>query len=285
MPAEDLPVAGTQLTERYRIDWRIARGGVGVVYRATDLEHDCPVAVKVLPRTVDRGNMRERFLREARLAAQVHHQFIVQLLDFGFYEDDRPFLVMELVDGQSLHRRLTEDGPMPIMDACTMAGQILSACTEVHRSELVHRDIKPANILILEGPQVFSKLIDFGMSKSVTDAADAITEPGKVLGTPSYMAPEQLIGQPIDARTDIYGVGACLYEALVGSPIVADCKDVRKVFDAVLKRENVPPSSLRPAIPSEVDAIVVRALDADPSNRYATAVDMMKACYRVTGLC
>ncbi|MAQ13665.1 MAG: hypothetical protein CMN30_02595 [Sandaracinus sp.] len=275
---EELPEVGTRLSSRYRLDGVLARGGVGVVYQAFDLETSREVAVKVLPRSLDRGAKRERFLREAKVAAQVGHPHVVKVYDFGFYDQARPFLVMELLHGASLHRRIQTVGPLSISEACSMGSQVLSACEAVHAEGLVHRDIKPGNVFLMKALGVTAKLIDFGMSKSVVEDTDPITEPGRILGTPSYMAPELLVGRQPDARTDLYGVGATLFESLLGRPIVRPHKRVEVTFGEVLRRENVRPSTLRPRIPPYVDDIVCRALEREPDDRFADAREMRRAC-------
>jgi len=275
---EELPDVGTRLSGRYRLDGVLARGGVGVIYQGFDLDTSREVAVKVLPRSIDRGTKRERFLREAKVAAKVGHPHIVKVYDFGFYGDSRPFLIMELLHGASLHRRIQSVGPLSIPDACSMGSQILSACEAVHEEGLVHRDIKPGNVFLMKALGITAKLIDFGMSKSVVEDVDPITEPGRILGTPSYMAPELLVGRNADARTDLYGVGATLFEALLGRPIVKPHKRVEQTFADVLRRENLAPSTLRPKIPPYVDEIICRALEREPDDRFETAGEMKRAC-------
>jgi len=277
--AAELPRIGERLGGRYRLDAIVARGGVGVVFRAQDLDTERIVAVKVLPLSIDRGNKRERFLREARHAATVGHPHVVKVFDAGFFGDDRPYLVMELLDGASLHHRIQTVGPLKITDVCTVGQQLLSACEAMHAKEIVHRDIKPGNVFLIRALGVTVKLIDLGMSKRLADDLDGnITEPGRVIGTPSYMAPEVLLGNPATPAADIYGVGATLFEALVGVPIVKRSRRVEETFSAVLKRDNLPPSQLRPKIPPYVDALVVKALHRDPADRWADAAAMKAAC-------
>ncbi|HJL05290.1 MAG TPA: serine/threonine-protein kinase [Polyangiaceae bacterium LLY-WYZ-15_(1-7)] len=284
----ELPPVGTRLGERYRLDEVLARGGVGVVYRAHDLDLDRTVAVKVLPLSLDKGRKRERFLREARLAATVGHPHVVKVHDFGFYagglegEDpdaasERPFLVMELLDGASLYRRIHTVGPLSVPEACSLGSQLCSAAAAVHEAGIVHRDLKPGNVFLLRALGITVKLIDFGMSKSF-DEKEAITEPGRVIGTPSYMAPEQLLGRPADPRSDVYGVGATMYEALVGVPYVKPHRRIEKTLAAVLERRPEPPSKIRPKTPGYVDALVMRSLDPDPEKRFQTCMEMKRAC-------
>ena len=279
---EDIPPIGTRLLNRYRLDEELARGGVGVIFRALDLDLDRDVALKILPLSLDAGTKRERFLREAKIAATIGHPHVVKLHDFGFYDDPRrqrrPFLVMELLEGASLASQLRRQGPLGIADSCALASQLCSALTALHSKGIVHRDVKPGNVFLLDALGVTMKLIDFGMSKSFLDDTDAITEAGRVIGTPSYMAPEQLLGGAPDPRWDVYGVGLVMWEALVGVPYVKPQKTIEKTFRVVLEREREPPSRLRGKIPDYLDALVVRAIAADPAERYADCAQMKKAC-------
>lgn len=281
---QDIPPVGTRLLKRYRLDEELARGGVGVVFRARDLDLDREVAVKILPLSLDKGTKRERFLREAKIAATIGHPHVVKLHDFGFYSDarstsqGRPFLVMELLDGASLAGRIRRIGPLTIGDSVSLASQLCSALTALHAKGIVHRDVKPGNVYLLKALGVTIKLIDFGMSKSFLDDSDAITEAGRVIGTPSYMAPEQLLGEAPDPRWDVYGVGLVMWEALVGVPYVKSQKRIEKTFRAVLERQPEAPSRLRGKIPPHLDEVVMRASSADPKNRYADCAEMKKAC-------
>ncbi|MBX3246445.1 MAG: serine/threonine protein kinase [Myxococcales bacterium] len=276
-PQSELPPVGARLGGRYRLDGLLARGGVGVVYVGRDVDTDRPVAVKVLPRSLDHGSKRERFLREARLAASVGHPHVVKVLDAGFYDETRPFLVMELLDGVSLHRRIHTLGVLKVADACSLASQLCAAAEAVHATGIVHRDLKPANVILIRALGITAKLIDFGMSKSFQDV-DQITEPGRVMGTPSYLAPEVLLGKPADPRSDVYGIGATLYEALVGVPWVQSHRRIEHTLQAVLTKVPAPPSLLRPKIPAYVDELVLRACARAPEERYENCLEMKRAC-------
>ncbi|MCB9631656.1 MAG: serine/threonine protein kinase [Sandaracinus sp.] len=275
-PGAELPVVGARLMLRYRLDGLLARGGVGAVYRGFDVDTDRPVAVKVLPRSLDHGAKRERFLREAKLAASVGHPHVVKVLDAGFYDEGRPFLVMELLEGTSLHKRIQTFGPLRVADACSLASQLCSAAEAVHSCGIIHRDIKPANVLVMRALGITVKLIDFGMSKSLLDD-NHLTEPGRVMGTPSYLAPEVLLGKPADVRADIYGIGATVYEALVGVPWVKNHSRIEQTLHAVLTKQPEPPSALRPKVPDYVDALVLQACARDPNQRFSDAAEFKRA--------
>ncbi|NOY94255.1 MAG: serine/threonine protein kinase [Deltaproteobacteria bacterium] len=274
---EGLPAIGEQVQKRYRLDAVLAHGGMGVVYRAHDLMLDRPVAVKVLPRSLDEGVVRQRFLREARLAASVHDRHVVDIFDAGFLAEDQPFLVMELLHGEPLHEQLRRKGAMKAYRAGVMCTQLLHGVGAVHAAGIIHRDLKPSNVFLVWGPELFVKLIDFGVSKSLDDDLTQITEPGLAVGTPSYMAPEQVLGKGADERTDVYAVGATLFEALTGKPLVKPDKHVHRVFDAILKLTPPTPSSLREDHLNILDDITLKALARDPKERYGSCSEMEKA--------
>ena len=174
--------------------------------------------------------------------------------------------------------RIRKLGPLSIPESCSLASQLCSALTALHGKGIVHRDVKPGNVYLLKALGVTIKLIDFGMSKSFLDDTDAITEAGRVIGTPSYMAPEQLLGEAPDPRWDVYGVGLVMWEALVGVPYVKSHKRIEQTFRAVLEREPEAPSRLRGKIPPYLDDLVMRASSADPKQRYDDCAQMKKAC-------
>jgi eukaryotic-like serine/threonine-protein kinase len=146
----------------------------------------------------------------------------------------------------------------------------------VHESGIVHRDIKPANVLVMRALGITVKLIDFGMSKSLVDD-NQLTEPGRVMGTPSYLSPEVLLGKPADARSDIYGIGATVYEALTGVAWVKSHRRIEQTLQAVLTKQPEPPSALRPKVPDYVDAMILRACARDPDQRFASAAELKRA--------
>jgi len=274
---EGLPSIGEQIQKRYRLDALLAYGGMGVVYRAQDMTLDRPVAVKVLPRSLDEGVVRQRFLREARLAASIRHRHVVDIFDAGFLAEDQPFLVMELLHGEPLHEKIGRNGAMKAYRAGVMCSQLLRGVGAVHAAGIIHRDLKPSNVFLVWGPELFIKLIDFGVSKSMDADLTQITEPGLAVGTPSYMAPEQVLGKGADERTDVYAVGATLFESLTGKPLVKPDKHVGRVFDAILDLEPPLPSSLREDRLNILDDITLKALARDPEARYGSCAEMQAA--------
>lgn len=275
-----VPPIGTRVSKRYRLDAVLAHGGMGVVYRAFDMNTDRPVAVKVLPAALDEGVVRQRFLREARLAASLTHKYVVEIFDAGFLPKDQPYLVMELLYGEALHVKLGRKGPMPTYRAGVMGTQLLSALTAAHDHGIIHRDLKPANVFLLWGNELHTKLIDFGVSKALDPDLTSITEPGLAVGTPSYMAPEQVLGRGADVRTDVFSIGATLWESVTGRPLVAPNKHVDRVFHAILNLEAVAPSRLREDGVNVLDETILRALARDPAKRFQSCEEMRLAVER-----
>ena len=256
----------------YEITGKLGEGGMGIVYSANDTRLNRPVALKMI---LDSGNdedSRKRFLREAQTAARVTHPNICRIYDIGEV-DSRPFLVMELLDGESMSERLAR-GPMPLAEGLTVILSVLSALGALHRSSIVHRDLKPSNVFLsTQG----LKLLDFGLAKPVLpfsgdgQTQTELTGRGVIAGTPRYASPEQVTGKPVDARSDLFAAAAILFEALAGKPAFAGNSAV-EIFHAVMY-ETPPALSGSQAI-SAVDRIVRRALDKNPANRFAAADEM-----------
>jgi serine/threonine protein kinase len=196
---------------------------------------DRPVAIKVMKPQASRVT-RERFAREAQLTKRLEHPNTVRLLDFGGLDDDQPFLVWELLRGETLAERLERKGPMPPEEVANMARQVLSSLEEAHGLGIIHRDIKPSNLMLcdFEGEKDFVKVLDFGVAKDVLTALNDLTEEGEVVGTPRYMAPEQVLGKQVVPATDLYALGLVMAEALTGSPMVkASSKTQAVAFQAM----------------------------------------------------
>ncbi len=208
MSRDSRPISvGDILRSRYRLDAQIGRGGMGVVYRATDLELMREVAVKVISENSS-ADARQRLIREARAAAALNHPNIISVYDVG-EENGTPFFVMELVHGSNLNKK----GGLELSRIVELATQICAALEHAHANEIVHRDLKPDNVLI-SGNSSTVKLADLGLALPGYGAR--ISRAGLVVGTPSYMAPEQAMGQKVDARTDLYALGVLLYELTTG---------------------------------------------------------------------
>ncbi|HEX5703247.1 MAG TPA: protein kinase [Pyrinomonadaceae bacterium] len=263
-------VAGDVLRGRYRLDSQIGRGGMGVVYRATDLELQRPVAVKVISENSS-ADGRERLIREARAAAALNHPHIVSVYDVGEV-NGLPFFVMELVDGSSLSRT----PPTDLSRIVEIGLQICAALEHAHMNKIVHRDLKPDNLLMSTTGQSV-KLADLGLA--LPGQAARISHAGLVLGTPSYMAPEQALGQAVDARTDLYALGVVLYELTTGRlPFTGD--DALTVLSQHVHAPPVPPRVLRSELPRELELLILRLLEKNPDLRFQTAADTAAALRR-----
>lgn len=259
---------------RYRIDQWLASGAMGEVYRAYDPVIDRPVAIKIIRRELLGGNgadqWMERFKREARAAGQRFHPNIVTVLDFG-EDNGLPFLAMEFVDGPSLAGLLKTAGPLPLDRAVDIIVQVLSGLGFAHESGIVHRDIKPSNILVPPNGPV--KIADFGIAR--TDASD-LTVVGDVLGTPAYVAPEQLRGEPVDGRSDLFAAAVMLFEASTGvKPFRA-----KSLAESMVLMERRGPEDicvLNPLVPAALKPVIDRALAYDPAARFASAGEFSRA--------
>ncbi len=264
---------------RYRLKRRIARGGMGEVWRAYHpaLRHD--VAVKILRAAEAGSSAARRFEREVTATAELTHPNTVRVLDFGVTDDGLWFYAMELLEGETLARLVEREKGLPAARAVHIVRQAARAMAEAHGRGIVHRDLKPENLFVtsLGGEGDFVKVIDFGIAKGLTDVDAGLTGDGKVLGTPLYMAPEQGEGRAVDARSDVYALGAALYFALTGVPPFAATSSVA-ILTAHLHHALVPPSQRTDReIPEDVEQIVVRALAKLPADRFADAGELAEA--------
>ncbi|PRY33131.1 serine/threonine-protein kinase [Pseudosporangium ferrugineum] len=260
---------GQRLGDRYRLDVRIGAGGMGEVWRATDEVLGRVVAVKVMLASVaaDPGFAR-RFLTEAKAMAGVNHPAVASIHDYGT-SDGAPFLVMEYVDGESLAQLLTRHGRLTAAQTMLLVAQAAEGLRAVHDRGIVHRDIKPANLLVRrDGTLLIS---DFGIAR--IDGATALTTPGAVLGTPTYLAPEQVLGRPATPLSDLYSLGLTAYECLAGHrPFTGD-----NPYAVALQRVQGAPRTLAGDLPGEVLAVVERSLAPDPADRWPSAAALASA--------
>jgi serine/threonine-protein kinase len=255
------------LGSRYRLVSRIARGGMAEVWEAVDVVLDRPVAVKaLLPHLAVDDAFVTRFRREAVAAARLSHPNIVATYD-TCASDGCEAIVMELVRGRSLREVLDEGGALPAGRAVGIATQVASALDHAHRAGLVHRDVKPANILLADDGRVL--VADFGIAKAA-EASHDLTEVGEVMGTAKYLSPEQVQGDPVDARSDVYALGVVLYEMLCGRPPFAAANSTATAV-ARLTTDPLRPRQVRAGIPRQVEDIVLHALARDPDRRYESA--------------
>src|ERR1700687_1960544 len=272
--------SGTRLGP-YEIVSPLGAGGMGEVYRARDTRLDRTVAIKILPPHLSEDPiLRQRFEREAKAISSLNHPHICVLHDVG-NQDGIQFLVMECVEGETLAKRL-EKGPLPLEQVLKVGTQIADALDKAHRGGVVHRDLKPGNIMLTSSG---AKLLDFGLAKAapplaagttLTAAATRttpVTQQGTIVGTFQYMSPEQVEGNEVDARSDIFSFGSVLYEMVTGRRAFLG-KSHLSVASAVLERDPEPISTLQPLTPPALDRAVRRCLAKDPEERWQTARDI-----------
>jgi serine/threonine protein kinase/Tol biopolymer transport system component len=262
------------LVGRYAIDREIGRGGMATVYLARDLRHDRRVALKVLSPELGAVVGVDRFLAEIKVTAGLQHPNLLPLFDSGEAEGHL-FYVMPFVQGESLRARLAREKQLPVDEALRITTAIASALDYAHRHGIIHRDLKPENILLHEGQPLVA---DFGIALAVSNAGgNRITQTGISLGTPQYMSPEQATGdRSIDGRTDLYSLGAMLYEMLVGDPPYLGSTS-QAIIAKVLTERPQPVRSSRPSVPAHVEAAVTTALEKLPADRFATAQELADA--------
>jgi serine/threonine-protein kinase len=262
------------LAERYRLDREAGAGGMATVYLAQDLRHDRRVALKVLRPELAAVIGAERFLAEIKLTANLQHPHILPLFDSG-EADSYLFYVMPFVEGETLRDRLTREKQLPVAEAVRIATEVASALDYAHRHGVVHRDIKPENILLHDGSALVA---DFGIALAASKASGArMTETGMSLGTPHYMSPEQAMGErEITARSDVYAIGAVLYEMLSGDPPFTG-STAQAVVARVVTESPRSLTSQRHTIPRNVEAAVLTALEKLPADRFASATEFADA--------
>jgi eukaryotic-like serine/threonine-protein kinase len=272
---------GTQLGP-YEILSAVGAGGMGEVYRARDTRLDRTVAIKILPdHLADRAELRERFEREARTVASLNHPHICTLFDIG-HQDGIDYLVMEYLEGETLSERLKK-GPLPLEKVLQYAIEIADALDKAHRKGITHRDLKPGNIMLTKSG---AKLLDFGLAKlkqevvpanvqlsQLPTANDPLTAQGTIVGTLQYMAPEQLEGREVDARTDIFAFGLVVYEMATGKKAF-EGKSQASLIAKILETDPPPMSSLQPMTPPALDRVVKKCLAKEPENRWQTPKDL-----------
>lgn len=252
---------------RYQVLDTLGTGAHSRVVRGFDPLIDRSVAIKLFSPQLARGEGRTRFLREARVVGQISHPSIITLHDIGVEESTlTPYLVMELVDGQSLEKILSK-GSIPFPTACNWAAHVAVALAVAHRRGIIHGDVKPANILITNDNRV--KLTDFGMARLAShETADT-----SLFGTPAYWCPEQIHGRPQDARSDLFSLGVVLYEMLTGiSPFTGD--SLQAVCNRVLSSTPLPATQINSSLPATINDVLANCLAKDPQRRFAT-VDLL----------
>jgi len=263
----------TALADRYTLDRDLGRGGMASVVLARDLQNDRLVALKVLHPELAPTVGGDRFKREIRVAAKLQHPNILSVLDSGETPGGQLWFTMPYVEGENVYERLQREHQFTPAEALRITLSAASALTYAHKQGVVHRDIKPDNIL-LAGDQVL--VADFGVARAVSEVAEKLTATGMIVGTPTYMSPEQASGdKAIDGRTDIFALGCVVYEMLAGEPPFKGPNPQA----TLMRRFMGPPRPLRPVIniPEHIEAAIVRALAKDPAERFATAAEFADA--------
>jgi len=257
------------LVGRYQLDEVLGAGGMAVVYRGTDRILHRTVAVKVLAEPQARDPVFvERFRREARAAGGLNHPGIVAVYDTGS-DGDRHFIVMEYVEGRTVAELIRDEGRPPPRQVAEIVEQVAGGLAYAHENGIVHRDVKPANIMVT--PTGEAKIMDFGIARATS--GEPLTQTAAVMGTATYIAPEQAEGKAVDARTDIYALGATMYQLLTGRPPFVAGTPVAVAAMHVFEPPE-PPTAIDPSVPAPLEAITLRALEKDPGARYQDAREM-----------
>jgi serine/threonine-protein kinase len=274
---------GAILRRKYRIERVLGRGGMGTVLEAVHLDLDRRVAIKVLHQELlDKADLVERFVREGRAASRIEGEHVARVFDVDRLEDETPFLVMELLDGQDLSFVRRTRAPLPIREAIDYVLQACTAVAQAHAAGVIHRDIKPANLFLAAEPNGSRriKVLDFGISKiagPLGASEPSVTRTTLVMGSVEYMSPEQMLStRNVDARTDIWALGVVLFELLTGAaPFTGETPT--QVCAHVMSQPAIRPRSLRPEIPDALEAIILGCLEKDRERRFATVDDLARA--------
>lgn len=262
---------GTRVSH-YEVLEQLGRGGMGVVYKALDTRLNRHVVLKFLPPELTRDDeARQRFTTEAQAASALDHPNICTIHEIDADPDGRMFIAMAFYDGETLKQRI-ERGPLAINEALEIAVQMARGLAKAHAAGIVHRDVKPANVMITRDG--LAKVLDFGIAKLT--GATGLTKTGSTLGTASYMSPEQVHGKDVGAASDVWSLGAVLYEMLAGEQAFGSATPLALIY-AITSEAPAPLRSLRPEVSAEVEAVVTRALEKAPADRFASAQELASA--------
>lgn len=266
--AAALPRKGELFADRYRVEEKLAAGGMGAVFRATDTREDRTVAVKFLhPELADEVEMHRRFRREASILKAIDHPSVVRVHDVGRDDIGRSYTVMELLEGETLHACIRREGGLSIERLKPIVTSMCEGLAAVHDHGVLHGDLKPANVFLIDPPGEPAKLVDFGTSK--VHGLERLTRTGEIIGTPIYMAPELLTGDgAIDERIDVYALGVLLYEALSGETPFTERNPGKLLFQVVMG-EGVPLQERVPNLSPDAVAIVNQAMARAKADRFA----------------
>ena len=262
----------------YRVMSQIGHGGMGRIYQAVDILNNRIVALKVLhPHLVEDEHARKRFEHEAKATIHLRHPNLVILYDYGFSEDDLPFIAMEYLDGEVLQQLLAIDGPLEIRRFLTIFIQASSALHHAHTNRVIHRDVKPANIMLIkvDSSSDLVKLVDFGIAKIVRPEgsnSQRLTQTGDVFGSPYYMSPEQCMGTAMDARSDIYSLGCVMYESISGKrPFEGSNALATMQLQVGSRPRKISDVAPKLGVPRQIESVIMRCLEKEPQDRYQSA--------------
>lgn len=281
---EFLEPESLQLPEQYQLVSKIRSGGMGAIYKGRHRKTNALLAIKILHKHVkDKKNNRERFDLEAKAASKLKHPNLVVIHDYGITSSDTPYIVMELIDGETLQSLIGTYGGLPPSRFFPIFEQVCDALAHAHSRGVIHRDLKPSNIIIAKSDSGgdFAKVVDFGIAKVINQhslESQELTRTGDIMGSPMYMSPEQCIGEETDARTDVYALGCVMYEAITGKPPLYGENVVKTIF----KHINVVPDPISKArpdlnIPPAIEAVIFRALEKKPDDRFGSMADFKAA--------
>ncbi|HQQ76545.1 MAG TPA: protein kinase, partial [Thermoanaerobaculia bacterium] len=253
---------------KYLIEEKVGVGGFGTVYKGRDPFIKRAVAIKTCQS--DEEEIKKRFFREAEFAGNLHHRNITTIYDFGVTDDGTPYIVQEFLTGEDLDKLARKRSPLPLRRKLEILVDVCEGLGYAHTAGIIHRDIKPSNVRILEDGTV--KLMDFGIAKSMVSQS-TLTQTGITLGTASYLAPEQIRGEDLDARTDLFSLGVLAYELTTGQkPFTGD--HISTVLYRIMNEQPAPPSTLVPGLPRALDAILVKLLEKDRTRRHANCAEV-----------
>jgi eukaryotic-like serine/threonine-protein kinase len=275
---------GQILAGRYRLDAHLGSGAAAQVWRALDTKLRALVAIKLLDPTFAETDVAARFLREARSAAQLRSLHVVQILDHGMHDEAAPYIVMELLEGETLAQRLDKVRCLAAADVCRVLGHVAKAVSKAHALNIVHRDLKPQNVFLVRDAdeEEIAKVFDFGIVKITLPPAERSTSTtlvGSLLGTPEYMSPEQASGDSVDWRTDLYAMGIVAAECVTGQ-VPFRTEDPGEVIYLAARGDLLRPSEIA-EVPPRFDAWFAQSTARDPAQRFASAKDQIDALREV----
>lgn len=281
---ESVPKPGDVIGEKYRVERVLGKGGMGIVLAATHLQLEETVAIKILlPALLTESDVVARFVQEGRAAIKIRGEHVARVLDVGTLEGGLPYIVMEYLQGTDLDALVRRAGPMPVSLTVDYVLQACEALAEAHGRGFIHRDLKPANLFLTTKPDGSPsiKVLDFGISKNITpESPSQLTHPRAVLGSPRYMAPEQMrSARGVDARTDIWALGAILHELLAGHPPF-DAPSIQELTICILEEQAPPLTLYRRDVPDGLAAAIKKCLTKDPAKRFASVAELALAIAR-----